>query len=289
MIEDHKYTLIGSFTLLWRVYLYSSVHIALCTLALYMYISELLDTQPSVAFGSLLFFGTLGLYNVHRWATLKLQPALAKNFRYRQYKRFQWIVIPVIILSSFGTLISMLYLSSDIWIKLLFPFLLCLLYVFPIFPGKQRLRDYHYVKLIVIAMVWSMLEVYVPQQTYDVVQTIAICGTIFLFIVGITIPFDIRDMHIDRERGVYTLSLKLGVAKARIMAQCMVLLSFLPLVCIPIGNIHLAIWAVVCLISALIIRQSTNYSKDTLYTFWLDGTMALPWMLHVLCTYVTNG
>lgn len=288
MVEVHKYTYKGTFTMLWRIYLYSCLHIALCTLALYMYISKLLDTQPSFTFGALLFFGTLGLYNVHRWTTLRQQPNLAQNFRYQQYKRYEWIVIPMVILASIGTLTTVLYLSPNIWIKLLLPFLLCLLYVFPIFPGQQRLRDYHYVKLIVIAMVWSMLEVYVPQESYDVTQTIAVCVTIFLFIVGITIPFDIRDIHIDRGRGVHTLPIKLGVDKARLLAQCLVLASFIPLLYINLSVVHLGIWAVVCMLTAILIRKCNDDSEDALYTFWLDGTMALPWLLYLLWVHTIS-
>lgn len=157
-----------------------------------------------------------------------------------------------------------------------------------------RLREIPYLKIFLIAFVWSASTIFLPViqaggKIYNV-KVILLFAERFFFIFAITIPFDIRDMQADRNAGIKTIPLLVNQKKA-------LTLSYLSLsVCLVISLFHYRIPNNWFIIEALCISLITTYLflKLNFFRNWsryyyqiLDGTLLLQGML-VLVFYFFN-
>ena len=100
---------------------------------------------------------------------------------------------------------------------LMAPSLLAIAYVLPLFGGK-RLRDFDFVKIFFVALVWAWACSLIPliELGYKIDGEMLLrFASSFFFIFAITVPFDIRDLDIDDHSRVKTLPSLLGVERSR--------------------------------------------------------------------------
>jgi 4-hydroxybenzoate polyprenyltransferase len=111
-----------------------------------------------------------------------------------------FVILPMIakILVSFAGIISLLYPLS-----------------FRRNGRMYRLRDVPLLKIILIASVWSLSSVLLP-ASYSTISTTQwlLFALQWIYIVLITIPFDINDMETDKSNNVLTLPLYIGYKKS---------------------------------------------------------------------------
>jgi 4-hydroxybenzoate polyprenyltransferase len=106
---------------------------------------------------------------------------------------------------------------------------------------------------------------------------------LFLFVLALVLPFDIRDMQYDYLDGLKTIPVIVGERKTRLL--CMGLLFFYALVYAMILLLQLnsfeQIWphflTAIAGIALLADRDLTNESWE--YLFWVDGLLGLPAMI----------
>jgi 4-hydroxybenzoate polyprenyltransferase len=93
----------------------------------------------------------------------------------------------------------------------------------------------------------------------------------FLFIIAITLPFDIRDYRIDQEKSLITTPQVIGIRWTKIMA-IIFLLAFTLLFLFFIKS-----WYVLFLstLTGHLIINSSPQKKEHYYTFLLDGTILI--------------
>ena len=96
--------------------------------------------------------------------------------------------------------------------------LLTILYVGPFAINTKssfNLRKFWFLKSITVAVVWVLLTTVLPLFENNVTQIDLLYLSIekFFFILGITIPYDIKDMVADESDGIKTLVMKLGINK----------------------------------------------------------------------------
>lgn len=161
----------------------------------------------------LVFFATLFEYNLHRVNILVFHPeSLIKN----KYKWLNENLVPFYIItfgSAIGFLIFVFQAKKIVLISLLPLAILTFCYSVPFFKMKgdyKRLRDLPFAKIFIIALVWSCITFILPyiesEIRLSVLQILVILSTRFLFILALTIPFDIRDIETDRQYGLKTLA-----------------------------------------------------------------------------------
>jgi 4-hydroxybenzoate polyprenyltransferase len=178
--------------------------------------------------------------------------------------------------------------------------LITLFYSVPVFKSRKkrffRLREISYLKIFLIAMVWSATTILLPivqsNQTFENIQVACVLAERFLFILAITVPFDIRDMEADRNEGTITIPIKIGTKKAMILCYSALtasfLISFFHYLELNQGSI---IWALgISALSTLLFLGSKKIGNLQWYHYGiLDGTMLLQGILVVMFYYFTGN
>lgn len=190
----------------------------------------LTDRWPSGYLGGFLFCGALGVYALHRLVGLgrneEEEQAGYRHVVVRRYRRH------VIAYAGVGFMLSawcFLHLPAAVRLAVLLPALLALAYVLPL-PGGKRLRDYAYIKIFLLTLVWAWLTVMTPAIGAGLSATWPawlMTAERACFIFAIAITFDIRDIAADRALGVATLPSRFGVQTARRLAGGALLLMLL--------------------------------------------------------------
>jgi len=172
---------------------------------------------------------------------------------------------------------------------LVIPSILSLGYVLPFVKGNKRLRDFDYIKIFLVAIVWGVITVLMPilERTTDLTLShFLILSERMFFIFAITLPFDIRDLKIDAHIAVKTIPSMIGIKKTKKLA-----LFSLVLVMVFAGmNVYLGTYQLVhfvaimisCFSTLLFVNYSDKTDADYFFTGLMDGTMILQFLLVML-------
>lgn len=208
---------------------------------------------------------------------------------------FSWGLFITAVVVSLGALLN---LELKVWLALLPAGLLSVAYGLPFLPvaSRFRLRHKNYLKIFLISGVWAYMAVILP-----VVHTggkpldfhvILLFFSRFAFVMGITIPFDIRDIEIDSVYRLETIPSALGVRKSIHLSWALLAISFLLLLPVYLGPASWFAQTVllpllpIYLFTAWLAALSAYTKNDYLYLGLLDGTMLIQgpalWLAHVL-------
>lgn len=271
--------------------LYGHFWIALAALAMAQQSYLLLGGDAGLTpYSGWLFCGTLCLYAVHRLVGLQRLPDDQDPGRFRAIRRLRRWIAALAVLSALAAGYFFLQFPLAWWKWLAIPALLSIGYVIPL-PGGKRLRDIHYIKIFLIAVVWAWLVVLLPALDLGLLSTLPpwlLAAEKLTFIFAITLPFDIRDLRIDRAAQVHTLPATLGPAGARRLAWGLLLVSLL----IAALGLYLYIYSLQqclavagsLLVAALLIQRAGPEKHDYFFTGWLDGCMHLQFLLVILAS-----
>ncbi len=230
--------------------------------------------SPTAVF---IFSGTLALYGIHRLIGLKLLNGKNVSQRFQTISRLNREIIVYTILAGIVAAVSFLLLTRTLQLHLLAPGLLALLYALPLFR-KKRLRDLPYIKIFLIALVWTWLTVWIPaielQQFGQNTWLMLLERACFLF--GITLPFDLRDRETDHRAGIKTLPALMDVRPLGSLALA-ASFSFAAL------NYRLGFYAqttlwgigISLLIAIILLWLSPNITHDYFFSGLIDGLMIL--------------
>ena len=169
--------------------------------------------------------------------------------------------------------------------------------------GTQRragLRQITGLKLFYIGLVWVMSSVLLPvAEAYHDELTIAwpqvwqLMAWVFLFVVAITIPFDIRDIYQDRYYGLKTIPVLVGERRALVLSS--VLLS-VQLTWVWVSDYPLGIRLALVIVSAacLVFMWVPPIKKNEYYYFLLlDGMLMVQflalWLSHTTLSASTSA
>lgn len=147
-------------------------------------------------------------------------------------------------------------------------------------PEKSRdkslfpLRSIPVLKLFLIAYVWACVSSLLPAiGAGDIVKARSwlVFITHFLFILAITLPFDIRDFREDRKNYLMTVPNLLGLRVTKFI-------SIISLIAFTIMIVLLTktLWIVfLSFIVGYLIIKSNPYKKDYYFTLYIDATIIL--------------
>jgi len=268
------------------IYFYGNIHIALAALFFTFETYILIDVPFfNLYYLSFVFGSTLAMYNLHRLIGLHRIVSSEMNHRYQQIEQSRTYLYVLLIIGALISIFSFLQLDLATIYKLGVAIGLSVLYVIPIFPASNRLRDFNYVKIFLIAMIWAWIAMAIP-HAIDTKLFYLLLIEKFCFILAITIPFDIRDVQIDQNTEVKTLISALGIKKGKILSYLLIIvaigINIALMLFYPIMTPLLIIIIVIEIISIFFIRGASPKSPDLLFTGWLDGLILLRGMLLML-------
>jgi 4-hydroxybenzoate polyprenyltransferase len=241
----------------------------------------------------LLFFSTLFIYNLS-----PVMKPMAEG-QGMQPPRNHWLYTHKLV-SRFLFILSIPGMALCLWYTSM-PGLLCLgllgvfsfFYAYPFIyvQGRKRnLREFPGLKLFLIGLVWAGSSVLFPliesNADLSVRNTLILVFKRFLFVIAITIPFDIRDMYDDREYNLKTIPVMFGERASRyfcllLMLLCLLLFSFYDLErSLPV---YLGLSATM-LLSAYLVFISSLKRSPYYYFVFLDGMLIAQYLIVLGCT-----
>jgi len=241
-----------------------------------------LKLSDSFYYAALTFFSTLFIYNFQRIFYTK---EITDN---STSERRRWVVenqksIKTLSVFSFTGVVATLFFVGIKTVLFLTPlFLLSLAYFLP----SIKLRKYGFVKIFILCFVWTGTTAIVPilknNLQIETPQFIHIVSR-FSFMVAICLPFDLRDITIDKASNIRTLPQRIGVIRTKLLA------SFFNCVYIVLnyylynnGIIELKLFVALCIvfiITAILISVTNGTEKEYHYVGLFDGLMILEGLL----------
>jgi 4-hydroxybenzoate polyprenyltransferase len=267
--------------------LYGNFLIALCAASL-SYQVYLLDHHFNwyAPYPFFVFFATLFIYSIHRIIGFTKLERTHPNRRISVIIKFQVHILIYSAVAFIGMLITCTQLSFVVVELLIFPGLLALLYVSPVFKNQKRIRDLPYLKLFLIGLVWTWVCVVIPLNDVNIHlsgQHWFIIIEKCLFIIAITLPFDIRDLKIDQVHEIKTIPVLLGPRNSKMISMILLLLAWIFLSGNYLfQNLNFGIWlalSISYLLSMIIVGVINERSHDYYFSGILDGSILLQFLL----------
>ena len=272
-------------------YIYSSLHIGIAAVALIYQTSILYNLEVSLHYYLFSFAATVFIYCTHRIIGFQRMPSWIEEGRFTIIKQYESHIKFYAVLGLIGCITLFFFLPLKVMIFLVLPSLFSIAYVLPVFKNKYRLRDFNYIKIFLIAIVWAYITAYIPliftpSDIKPIVMTLLVAERI-LFVFAITIPFDIRDHEIDKQTQVQTIVHKLGIEGARKLSLITVFIILLINFSLrsqgAINNEAYTVLFAFYIFLIFIILYASKRKSDYYYSGILDGTMILsPIMVYFL-------
>lgn len=287
----HK--LIGAF-------IHSNIYISLAAVLLTVAAQIQLGMPPQWhPYLFIIFFATLFEYNLHRLITVLTNKEALNSEKHRWVRENLKSFYVLVFFSVTGFGIVALLAKPEVLITLA-PFaLITIFYSVPVFRNKKhnfRLREIPYLKLFLIALVWSATTILLPvvqsANTFNNMHIAIMLTERFFFILAITIPFDIRDKEADLHEGLKTFPILLTEKRAMLIAYISLAVFFL------ISVFHYAhtgtrfiIWATALSTATTFLFLKSKRIKNLPHYYYgvLDGTMLLQGLLVLLFYYFTGN
>jgi len=237
-----------------------------------------------------LFFFTVGstlvIYNLNMISGLKELQELGTDS-----ERHHWCIRnekPMKITLVIGLVMaagSVWLLNPIIWLFMIPLTFVALSYAAPIVRRKAkliRIREVGLWKIFLIAAVWAGMTVILPAVEHEGLKQLQNLDSWWMtiergiFILAITIPFDIRDLVNDAKKGVRTIPSTIGSFRA-VLLSLLLLALFLFLIAwrIDLSGPLFFGYLLSILITMLSVSYATPSRSDMFCSFWIEGTMLL--------------
>jgi len=259
-----------------NLYLYSSCHIALGAVLFTAEAYSYLD-QWDFIFLSFVFCSTVLIYSIHRIVGINKLSGLSREGRFQVIAQYQDHIKAYIAVS----LISLTYLATRLSLETIITLIpvgiISLLYTLPILSKNKRLRDFHYIKILLICIVWAYiatLPLYMSGVTFNRLWLYFLEK--FIFILAITLPFDIRDLEIDGYSQLMTIPKSIGVKQTYGLCIALLAVGFGIQVWVHWAELHLTLpYLIIYLLTFGAILLSRGKDSDYYYSGVLDGTLVV--------------
>ena len=267
--------------------LYGNIYISICAVGLtaetYLISGHEIELDALMV---LVFCSTFFIYTFHR--LIIIGSLNQETFT----PRLQWIYdhSPLLKLLSISALIvaiiAFLFLNFSIMLALVLSAIIAVMYAMPFIPKnkiKVALRDFGVVKVVIVALVWTVITSLLPilnmkGYIHDPHVPLLLIER-FLFIFVLTLLFEIRDQKIDQEAGIRTIPKLLGEGLSKVSAYVLICIfalmygfhdSSMERFFIPLF--------MSALITIIIIRFTTKEADDYYYMAYVDGMMILQFL-----------
>lgn len=256
-----------SLKIAFNFYINSSIHVALAVYCLVLITEKYYNIPYNKPLNYFIFFGSVFGYNFVKYINFigLGNQKLTKNLQ----------IIQAFSLSCF---LLMLYFASKISIRILFwalPFsLLTLLYAIP-FLGKlpKNLRNIPSIKIVIIALVWAGVTVLLPVFNADIAINSKVVLTFlqrFLFVIVLTLPFDIRDFRFDK-RQLQTIPQLIGVKRTKKFGFILLLITLVIEFFITPNTNFKTVFLLVFVLLLVLLQRASIKQKKYYASFWVEA------------------
>ncbi|GGK56869.1 hypothetical protein GCM10007963_26350 [Lutibacter litoralis] len=206
-----------------------------------------------------------------------------------KYDRLNWLkkwffkhklqLLVLAVLASLGLVFNVFFTNFNKQsIYILFPFVfMTFFYVIPLFKiGKIEVsfRNFPAIKILSIAISWAGISVLFPLFEVGYSFTNAVYLEFFqriLFVIAITIPFDIRDVRTD-SKALKTLPQLIGVKRSKYLGigllSIFITIDFFKLAT---SKLELIVTICVAIISTLFLMFSSEHNSRYYSSFWVES------------------
>jgi hypothetical protein len=226
------------------------------------------------------FFGTISIYNFARINDFHH----LLNFNHAEKARTVFIYSGLVC-----TLLCVIFRAFDrtAFVYLAGLGLLSMCYSFPFF--EMELRAVPFLKLFLIAFVWAgssiglLLVVHHEFFRYKLLFL-----SIMLYVTGITIPFDIRDVLTDRKE-LKTIPQLITMKNAKLLAAAFLILSFVLFYLeFRRWTIPVILWGFSLTLTVILVLNSNSHKNNFFFAFWIESCSAFPLIFYCLNVYVKS-
>jgi len=271
--------------------LFSNIFMGLCAVAQGLLTFYLVGSKPIYPVLALLFASTIGIYNFCILITKPAKPEQSPQKRVRWFFAHYRLMVTLTIVAilSLAPLFFLVSFSSKL--LLIFLAILSFAYGLPLFTMGDRkfgLRNIPGLKLILIALVWTMSIVLLPVleaqaahlASISLRDTTILIAKRFLFIAAVAIPFDIRDLFDDKQLGLKTIPVAWGEKNAYLFCQ-LLLAGYLVLLFLFRNhgfNTDFFALALSIILTGWLIFRSKWEKNEYYYFFLLDGVLIVQYL-----------
>lgn len=276
--------------LLKRIYgilIYSNVFIAFCALALVLANQLTVEGSMHLNANSLfVFFSTLFTYSY-----LKFRAADAGKEETEHglwYKSNEQLSKNILLISLLCTVALFFMLSTTVMMVVVVLALVTALYGFSPIPFTQpqrQLRDFGLLKTLFVALVWSVSTVVVPlaDTGLDTEMMVFLLLRRFLFVLALTMVFEIKDLKHDEASNLQTLPMRIGVSNTKLLAQlilfALMVVNLLQYFFFSISLENMIAVNLSLLITVFCIQPLKEETPPLWYFATIDGMMILQFIL----------
>jgi 4-hydroxybenzoate polyprenyltransferase len=229
--------------------------------------SELLFYSSNYQISKFVFFATLFTYNFQRIVRIKRGIA---------HKRKQWtlnnlnLVYSLIVIGTIGSFYHFFLFNRNTQILIFITGIVSILY-------PLGLRKIPFCKIFIISFTWTISTmILLISENNILLNTNTYLHVIsrFLFVLAITIPFDIRDIKYDHVK-LKTIPIIVGITKAKAIAIIAIfalqLVSSYQFVNYNLNFGYFIAIILSCIFSAILIRKSEERKSDFFFSFWVES------------------
>lgn len=160
--------------------------------------------------------------------------------------------------------------------------------------GSKRIKEFHLVKNIFVAFVWSLAVVTIPLTYYNITLTVSLLFIWFFFFGRFlvnTIVFDLKDIEGDKKYGINSMPVKIGYFKTLDLVRTLNIILFLAILILTVMDYLPWLMHLPNLLSTLYAALYINYAKNhkesihILCDVFVDGEyimMAVPLIVYLL-------
>jgi 4-hydroxybenzoate polyprenyltransferase len=260
--------------------LFTSIFVAGCAVAFCMETNILLGVPlNNFSFYAFVFGATIVQYNLHY---IVKKVAAKDSARLRWSLRNKNIHLILLIAGSFLILFSLFSFHLEHFFILFVLGCISFLYSFPFLPfaKKKRIKDYGFLKITTLALLWTLVTVWFPVSghAYETGLFIFVFIKRLLFMFILCLLFDMRDIEVDNSEDIKTLAVVLGHKKSYTLSYLLlfvfVLLSIAQYFYFP--QMRFLVPMILSAAAAFVTIEITKKSNsDFVYLAGIDGMMLL--------------
>ncbi len=267
-----------------RTLIYSNLFIALCAAILTLGTYGFIGGAPDPYLILHVFGVTLMAYNMQR--LIRLQKFTNRTEQIRWYLKNKWMLYTALIIGMMVSSWTFLQLPISLLIVFAPLAIISFSYSLPVIPAKEgpiAVRDIPGAKIFLIALVWTGVTWILPMQESGIEwadEHYLIIWERFMFILAITIPFDIRDLKYD-SASMKTIPQLIGYSRSKSLAMILLLIcagihAFVEFFLRPERTFtqHILVPLFFLAVTFLVARMRAD-SNDNYFTGLLDGTMLI--------------
>ena len=229
----------------------------------------------------IVFCSTLFLYSIHRIIGISKIRFQLIDGRYRIILKYRSHLKIYGGIAFIGLLYFLLSTTLE-YLYFLIPLgLVSVLYALPILFRRKRLRDFHYIKIFLIALVWGGIavgQILVRDNSIILLVLLILFIEKVIYIVAITLPFDVRDLKIDASLSTKTLPQYIGVQSTYRLTYVLLfigLISYITLCYYDNQSATIPYIILAYFLSIFIVYISKGKRSDYYYSGLLDGVIGV--------------